>query len=139
MLESIKHLAYAPSTSQRRINYIMVFDEMSNWKHPHLFLSGGSKCDCAVQLRNEWGCFHLLTSSPRRVSRVGSAENGGFKIRVLECQALRAVFKTFLASIFHSEKSGSAQVQLGFSLGSAPGWPILKILRNLKILDTSIY
>ena len=32
---------------------------------------------------------------------------------------LGTVFKIFLASIFHSEKLGSAQVQLGFSLGSA--------------------
>ena len=29
---------------------------------------------------------------------------------------LGTVFETFLASIFHSEKLGSAQVQLGFSV-----------------------
>ena len=55
---------------------------------------------------------------------MGSAENGGLQIRVLECWALRGVngylrtvFETLLASIFYSEKLGSTQVQLGLSLG----------------------
>ena len=70
-------------------------------------------------------CYELkeiLTEDEQgQFSRKWGSSNSHFGVLGVERGQwhLGTVFKKILASIFHSEKLGSAQVQLGFSLGSA--------------------